>query len=62
MERTIEDFVEDMLFAGRDLAGIRAVAQSTHWKNQLTEIVAYAENLLNLRKKKKRTPKKRQHR
>lgn len=61
MERTIEDFVEDMLFAGRDLAGIRAVTQSTHWQNRLVEIVEYAENLLNLRKKKKRTSKKRQH-
>jgi len=42
--RTVQDFVEDLVSDCRDLAYILAVAANTRWKNQIEEIKkAYRE-------------------
>jgi hypothetical protein len=51
-DRTLEDFVEDMVQSGRDLTEIRAVALCSHWSNKMDEITVYAKNLLENKKKK----------
>ena len=37
-ERTVDEFVEDMISSGRTRGQILQVVQSTHWKNKMEEI------------------------
>jgi len=43
--RTIEDFVEDMVSDGRSLFQIQVVAVNTRWANKLEEIMNYSKKL-----------------
>ena len=49
--RTIEDFVDDMIWRGRSLNEIKVVAQCTHWHSKIPEILTYAKNFEKLLKK-----------
>ena len=51
MIRTVEEFVEDMVSDGRPLKVVKAVAQSTRWREYKEgEILQIFENLTKNRK------------
>jgi hypothetical protein len=50
-ERTLEEFVEDMVSDGRSLGDIRAVARSTRWETKMLEVLDYAKTFKKVNKR-----------
>ena len=57
IERTLQDFVEDMHTDGATVDEIRIVAFATRWRSYISEIVKYAKELSKATKFKRRKPK-----
>lgn len=51
MNRTLEDFVEDMVSNGADSFGVRAVASQTRWRDRKQEAQELAKKLEKRQKK-----------
>ena len=54
IERTLQDFVEDMHTDGATVDEIRIVAFATRWRSYISEIVKYAKELSKATKFKRR--------